>query len=77
MAIALRSFLFLTIIAFSIWLLALSKVFSIKDDITDFSLETESPTIIIDSKGKVIDKVVGKIEKQKFLEMLNHLEPNK
>ena len=49
MAIALRSFLFLTIIAFSIWLLALSKVFSIKDDITDFSLETESPAIIIDS----------------------------
>ena len=48
MAIALRSILFLTIIAFSIWLLALSKVFSIKDDITHFSLETESPAIIID-----------------------------
>lgn len=34
-------------------------------------------TIIIDSKGKVINYVVGKIEKKKFLEMLSSLNLNK
>ena len=48
-----------------------------KELVKHYQVNATPTTIIIDSKGKVIDKVVGKIEKQKFLEMLNHLEPNK
>lgn len=31
-------------------------------------------TIIVDSQGKILDYVVGKIEKKKFLEMLSNFE---
>lgn len=37
-----------------------------------------TPTIVIvDSQGNVLDYVVGKIEKKKFLEMFNNLNTNK
>jgi thioredoxin 1 len=42
-----------------------------------YKVSATPTTIIIDSEGKVIDYVVGKIEKKKFLEMLSNLEPNK
>lgn len=42
-----------------------------------YKVSATPTTIIIDSEGKVINYVVGKIEKKKFLEMLSNLEPNK
>ncbi len=48
-----------------------------KELVKHYTVNATPTTIIIDSEGKVIDKVVGKIEKKKFLEMLNNLEPNK
>ena len=44
--------------------------------INHYMVNTTPTTIITDAEGKVIDKVVGKIEKKKFLEMLSNLEPN-
>tara|TARA_X000000368_G_scaffold101452_1_gene78256 strand:+ start:1139 stop:3205 length:2067 start_codon:yes stop_codon:yes gene_type:complete len=49
MAIAIRTFFLLLVISLGIWLLGLNKVFSIKDDVTDFSLNDDSSEIIIDS----------------------------
>ena len=49
MVIALRTFLFLLIASLGIWLLGINKIFSIKDDVTDFSLNGNSSEIILDS----------------------------
>lgn len=40
-----------------------------------YKVGTTPTTIILDSQGKVLDYVVGKIGKEKFLEMLNNFEP--
>ena len=44
-----------------------------KDFVKHFTVSATPTTIITDSEGKVIDYVVGKIDKNKFLEMLNKL----
>ena len=49
MVIAIRAFFLLLVISLGIWFLGVNKVFSIKDDATDFSLNTESSEIILDS----------------------------
>jgi len=49
MVIALRTILFLLIASLGIWLLGVNKVFTIKDDVTDFSLNGDSSEIILDS----------------------------
>ena len=49
MVIAIRTFFLLLVISLGIWFLGAYKVFSIKDDATDFSLNTESSEIILDS----------------------------
>lgn len=46
-----------------------------KDIVKYYKVRVTPTTIIIDSKGKVLDYVVGKIEKKKFLEMLSDFEP--
>lgn len=40
-----------------------------------FKIGATPTTIILDSQGKVLDYVVGKIGKKKFLEMLSNIEP--
>ena len=49
MVIAVRAFFLLLVISLGIWFLGVNKVFSIKDDVTDFSLNDDSSEIIIDS----------------------------
>ena len=49
MVIALRTILFLLIASLGIWLLGVNKVFTIKDDVTDFSLNGDSSEITLDS----------------------------
>ena len=49
MVIAIRTFFLLLVISLGIWFLGAYKVFSIKDDAIDFSLNTESSEIILDS----------------------------
>ncbi|GLB53951.1 hypothetical protein NBRC110019_29920 [Neptunitalea chrysea] len=48
-----------------------------KEIVNHYKIGATPTTIIVDSKGKVLDYAVGKIEKKKFLEMLNIVEPNK
>jgi len=48
-----------------------------KELVEHYRVGVTPTTIIIDSEGKVIDYVVGKIKKKKFLEILSNLEPNK
>jgi thioredoxin 1 len=45
--------------------------------VKQYNVRVTPTTIIIDSQGKVLDYVEGKIEKKKFLEMLNNYETNK
>ena len=45
-----------------------------KELVKYYKVSITPTTIILDSRGKVLDYVVGKIEKKKFLEMLNHFE---
>ena len=40
-----------------------------------YKIGSTPTTIIVDSQGKVLDFAVGKIEKNKFLEMLSNSEP--
>ncbi len=49
MVIAVRAFFLLLVISLGIWFLGVNKVFSIKDNVTDFSLNDDSSEIIIDS----------------------------
>ncbi len=49
MVLAIRTFFLLLVISLGIWFLGVNKVFSIKDDVTDFSLNDDSSEIIIDS----------------------------
>jgi len=49
MVMILRIFVILLITSLVIWVLGVTKVFSIKDDITDFSLDTSESKIILDS----------------------------
>lgn len=42
-----------------------------KELVKHYSITATPTTIIVDSKGKVLDYAVGKIEKKHFLEMLN------
>lgn len=48
-----------------------------KELVKYYKVSATPTTIILDSQGKVLDFVVGKIEKKKFLEMLNNLQSNK
>jgi len=49
-----------------------------KELVNHYRIGATPTTIIVDSKGEVLDFAVGKIEKNKFLEMLNNVEnPNK
>ncbi len=45
--------------------------------VKQYNVGATPTTIIIDSQGNVLDYVVGKIEKKKFLEMLSNLNINK
>jgi thioredoxin 1 len=47
---------------------------SSKELVTYYKIGATPTTIIIDSQGKVLDFAVGKIEKEKFIEMLNTLK---
>ena len=49
MVIALRTILFLLIASLGIWLLGVNKVFTLKDDVTDFSLNENASEITLDS----------------------------
>lgn len=42
-----------------------------------YNIGVTPTTVIVDSQGKVLDYVVGKIEKKNFLEILNNLKTNK
>lgn len=42
--------------------------------VKQYNIGATPTTIFIDAKGKVIDYAVGKVEKTKFLEMLNNLK---
>ena len=44
---------------------------STKELVKYYKIDTTPTTIIVNSQGKVLDFVVGKIEKKKFLEMLS------
>ena len=46
-----------------------------KEIVKYYKVGATPTTIFIDSKGEVLDYVVGKIGKKKFLEMLNEFEP--
>jgi len=46
-----------------------------KEIVKHYKVGATPTTIIIDSKGKVLDYKVGKIGKKKFLEMLSDIEP--
>ena len=46
-----------------------------KEIVKYYKVSATPTTIIIDSRGEVLDYVVGKIEKKKFLEMLSNFEP--
>ena len=46
-----------------------------KELVNYYKIGATPTTIIIDSKGKVLDYSVGKIGKKKFLEMLSNFEP--
>lgn len=48
---------------------------SIKELVKYSTIGATPTTIIVDSQGKVLDFVVGKIERKKFLEMLSNYEP--
>jgi len=48
---------------------------STKELLNYYKIGATPTTIIIDSKGKVLDYSVGKIGKKKFLEMLSNFEP--
>ena len=50
---------------------------STKELVNYYKIDATPTTIIIDSKGKVLDYNVGKIGKKKFLEMLNNWNTNK
>lgn len=45
-----------------------------KEIVKYYKVSATPTTIIIDSQGEVLDYVVGKIEKKKFLEMLSDFE---
>lgn len=47
-----------------------------KEIVKHYRVQGTPTTIIIDSEGKVIEKILGKIEKNKFLEILSNLERN-
>lgn len=42
--------------------------------VTHYKIEATPTTMVIDSKGKVLDVAVGKIEKKKFLKMITQVE---
>jgi len=46
-----------------------------KEIVKYYKVSATPTTIILDSQGEVLDYVVGKIEKKKFLEMLSDFEP--
>ncbi len=46
-----------------------------KELVKYYKVSATPTTIILDSQGKVLDYVVGKIGKKKFLEMLSNIEP--
>lgn len=46
-----------------------------KELVKYYKVSATPTTIILDSQGEVLDYVVGKIEKKKFLEMLSDFEP--
>ncbi len=45
-----------------------------KEIVNHYKIGATPTTVIVNSKGKVLDYAVGKIEKKKFLEMLNTIE---
>jgi protein disulfide-isomerase len=45
-----------------------------KEIVQYFRVGATPTTIIVDSRGEVLDYAVGKIDKKKFLEMLNNSE---
>lgn len=46
-----------------------------KEIVNHYKVGATPTTIIVDSQGEVLDYVVGKIEKKKFLEMLSDFTP--
>lgn len=44
--------------------------------VTHYKIDATPTTIVLDSKGKVLDIAVGKVKKKKFLEMVTHVELN-
>lgn len=46
-----------------------------KELVNHYKVEATPTTIIVDSKGKVLDYAVGKIGKNKLLEMFSNIEP--
>lgn len=46
-----------------------------KELVTYFNIGITPTTIILDSRGDVLDYAVGKIDKMKFLEMLKNVQP--
>lgn len=47
-----------------------------KEIVKHYKVHGTPTTIIIDSEGKIIENILGKIEKNKFLEILSNLERN-
>ena len=47
-----------------------------KEIVKHYKVHGTPTTIIIDSEGKIIENILGKIEKNKFLEILSKLERN-
>lgn len=45
-----------------------------KEIVNKYKISAIPTTIIIDSNGEVLDYAVGKIDKKKFLEMINNSE---
>ena len=45
-----------------------------KEIVNKYKIGATTTTIIIDSNGEVLDYAVGKIDKKKFLEMINNSE---
>ena len=45
-----------------------------KEIVNKYKIGATPTTIIIDSNGEVLDYAVGKIDKKKFLEMINNSE---
>lgn len=48
-----------------------------KELVSHYQIGATPTTVVVDSEGNVLDYAVGKIEKEKFLDMLNNLNTTK